>query len=101
MTVGKKLANKIYKTLHSNDFYNEDEVVLEMNDLNVFISSGNILLSSNSVRIYFSVCDYKFYYEFGLNDSLEEIERKLEEKLREEKTELSRTINVIDYMIYG
>ena len=101
MTVGKKLANKIYKTLHSNDFYNEDEVVLEMNDFNVFISSGNILLSSNSVRIYFSVYDYKFYYEFGLNDSLEEIERKLEEKLREEKTELSRTINIIDYMIYG
>lgn len=101
MTIGKKLANKIYETLRSNNFYNEDEVVLEMNDLHVFISSGNVLLSSNSVRIYFSVYNYQFYYEFGLNDSLEEIERKLEEKLREEKTELRRTINVIDYMIYG
>lgn len=101
MTVGKKLVNKIYETLHSNDFYNEDEVVLEMNDLNVFISSGNVLLSSNSVRIYFSVYNYQFYSEIGLNDSMEEIERKLEEKLIEEKTELRRTINVIDYMIYG
>jgi hypothetical protein len=101
MTVRKELANKIYEVLHDNFFNNEEEVVLETNNSNIFISIGNFLASSNSVRIYFCVCNYEFFSEIGLNDSTEEIERKLEEKFKEEKTELNRTINVIDYMLKG